>query len=284
MFERFTDRARRVIVLAQEHARLFKSREIHSAHLLLALISEEHGIAARALALAGVNGINAHDAATETLGVGDATPSGFIPFTPSSKKVLELALRESLGLGHRHIGTEHLLLGLIREGTGSGVQVLEVLGTDRAALRKTTCALITNESATIESDRTVAYRVEPEISSPAGPALTQITVHVNDLEHSRRFYTAAGLELAEPEHPLGITCAGAMLAPGVCLFLVQRADAVEPSAGISLRLLVDSIGPAVAALEGLGEAKGIDCPGGTWAFTDPDGNTVVLVPRYGVAA
>jgi ATP-dependent Clp protease ATP-binding subunit ClpA len=136
MFERFTDRARRVVVLAQEEARMLSHNHIGTAHLLLGLLNEQSGIAVQALEAAGVTLTAARAAVVEMLGPGAAAPSGPIPFTPRAKKILELSLREALEQGRTYIGTEHLLLGLIREGDGAGVQILERLGEPLPALRQ----------------------------------------------------------------------------------------------------------------------------------------------------
>jgi Clp amino terminal domain, pathogenicity island component len=128
MFERFTDRARRVVVLAQEEARLLNHNYIGTEHLLLGLIHEREGVAARALTGLGISLETIRVEVEQIIGRGQTAPTGHIPFTPRSKKVLELSLREALQLGHNYIGTEHILLGLVREGEGVGAQVLVKLG------------------------------------------------------------------------------------------------------------------------------------------------------------
>ena len=128
MFERFTDRARRVVVLAQEEARVLDHNYIGTEHILLGLIQEGEGVAARALESLGISLEAVRIQVQEMIGPGDEAPTGHIPFTPRAKKVLELSLREALGLGHNYIGTEHILLGLIREGEGVAAQVLIKLG------------------------------------------------------------------------------------------------------------------------------------------------------------
>ena len=135
MFERFTDRARRVIVLAQEEARSLQHNYIGTEHLLLGLIREGDGVAAKTLASKGVDLETARKQVGEMIGKGHAVPSGHIPFTPHAKQVLELSLREALQLGHSYIGTEHILLGLIQEGEGVGTQVLVKMGVDLDDLR-----------------------------------------------------------------------------------------------------------------------------------------------------
>jgi ATP-dependent Clp protease ATP-binding subunit ClpC len=137
MFQRFTDRARRVLTLAQEEARLLDHPFLGTEHLLLGLIHEGEGVAAKALDLLGVSLEAARAKVAETIAMTGAVPSGSSPpFTPRAKKVLELSLREAKQLGHSYIGTEHLLLGLIREGEGVGAQVLVGLGIDLGRVRQ----------------------------------------------------------------------------------------------------------------------------------------------------
>src|SRR5436190_895863 len=124
MFERFTDRARRVVVLAQEEARMLNHNYIGTEHILLGLIHEGEGVAAKSLESLGISLEGVRSQVEEIIGQGQQAPSGHIPFTPRAKKVLELSLREALQLGHNYIGTEHILLGLIREGEGVAAPVL----------------------------------------------------------------------------------------------------------------------------------------------------------------
>ena len=142
MFERFTDRARRVVVLAQEEARLLNHNYIGTEHILLGLIHEGEGVAARALESMGISLESVRFQVVEIIGQGSQAPSGHIPFTPRAKKVLELSLREALQLGHNYIGTEHILLGLIREGEGVAAQVLQQLGADLPKVRQTVIQLL----------------------------------------------------------------------------------------------------------------------------------------------
>ncbi len=136
MFERFTDRARRVVVLAQEEARLLNHNYIGTEHILLGLIHEGEGVAAKSLESLGISLEAVRAQVEEIIGHGGNSPSGHIPFTPRAKKVLELSLREALQLGHNYIGTEHILLGLIREGEGVAAQVLVKLGADLSRVRQ----------------------------------------------------------------------------------------------------------------------------------------------------
>src|SRR5438128_2178550 len=142
MFERFTDRARRVVVLAQEEARMLNHNYIGTEHLLLGLIHEGEGVAAKALESMNISLEGVRQQVEEIIGQGQAAPTGHIPFTPRAKKVLELSLREPLQLGHNYIGTEHILLGLIREGEGVAAQVLVKLGADLSRVRQQVIQLL----------------------------------------------------------------------------------------------------------------------------------------------
>ena len=142
MFERFTDRARRVVVLAQDEARMLNHNYIGTEHILLGLLHEGEGVAAKALESLGISLDAVRQQVEEIIGQGQQAPSGHIPFTPRAKKVLELSLRESLQLGHNYIGTEHILLGLIREGDGVAAQVLVRLGADRNRVRQQVIQLL----------------------------------------------------------------------------------------------------------------------------------------------
>ena len=142
MFERFTDRARRAVVLAQEEARLLNHNYIGTEHILAGLIHEHEGVAARALESLGISLDSVREQVQEIIGQGKQAPSGHIPFTPRAKKVLELALREALQLGHSYIGTEHILLGVVREGEGVAAQVLVRLGADLNRVRQQVIQLL----------------------------------------------------------------------------------------------------------------------------------------------
>jgi ATP-dependent Clp protease ATP-binding subunit ClpA len=142
MFERFTDRARRVVVLAQEEARMLSHNYIGTEHLLLALIHEGEGVAAKALESLGISLEAVRHQVEEIIGQGQGAQQGHIPFTPRAKKVLELSRREAQQLGHNYIGTEHLLLGLIREGEGVAAQVLAKLGADLDRVRQQVIQLL----------------------------------------------------------------------------------------------------------------------------------------------
>jgi ATP-dependent Clp protease ATP-binding subunit ClpC len=144
MFERFTDRARRVVVLAQQEARMLDHNYIGTEHILLALIREGDGVAAKALTAMGISLDAMRQAVEDIIGHGENPPpaSGHIPFTPRAKKVLELSLREALQLSNDYIGTEHILLALIREGDGVAAQVLVGVGVDLNRARQQVIELL----------------------------------------------------------------------------------------------------------------------------------------------
>jgi ATP-dependent Clp protease ATP-binding subunit ClpC len=142
VFERFTDRARRVVVLAQEEARMLNHNYLGTEHLLLGLVHEGEGVAARALESLGISLGAVRQQVEEIIGQGQQAPAGHVPFTPRAKKVIELARREASDLGHNYVGTEHLLLGLVREGEGVAAQVLVKLGADLAGVRQQVVQLL----------------------------------------------------------------------------------------------------------------------------------------------
>ena len=162
MFERFTDRARRVVVLAQEEARLLNHNYIGTEHILLGLLNEGEGIAAQALESLDIDLASVRDEVVKIIGQGQQSPSGHIPFTPRAKKVLELSLREALQLGHNYIGTEHILLGLIREGEGVAAQVLQQLGAELQKVRQEVNRLlltVRDEDVTLSKDLTLGEHI-----------------------------------------------------------------------------------------------------------------------------
>ena len=174
MFERFTDRARRVVVLAQEEARDLDHNYIGTEHLLLGLCHEGAGVAVDALEALGVSLAAVREQVEEIVGRGGQQPSGHIPFTPRAKKVLELSLRESQQLGHEYIGTEHLLLGLIREGQGVAARVLGNLGVDLGRARQQVIELLSAGPGSAVAEGEAAVRIRgsraqlEEILQPAG--------------------------------------------------------------------------------------------------------------------
>jgi len=167
LFERFTDRARRVVVLAQEEARLLNHNYIGTEHILLGLIHEGEGVAAKALESLGISLEAVRAQVEEIIGHGGQAPSGHIPFTPRAKKVLELSLREALQLGHNYIGTEHILLGLIREGEGVAAQVLVKLGADLSRVRQQVIQLLSGYAGSKETGGAPAGTGSAE-SAPSG--------------------------------------------------------------------------------------------------------------------
>ncbi|HET6662794.1 MAG TPA: Clp protease N-terminal domain-containing protein [Acidimicrobiales bacterium] len=201
MFERFSDRARRVIVLSQEEARLLNHNYIGTEHILLGLIAETEGVAARALVSLGVKLDTVRHEVEEIIGQGGSPPSGHIPFTPRAKEVLELSLREAMQLGHNYIGTEHILLGLVREGEGVACQVLVKLGASLPKVRARVVRLLDEGGG--------------EATAAPVPRLSSELMAV--LDEARRAAEATGepevapihLFLAAVEHPDG--AAGRML-------------------------------------------------------------------------
>jgi len=177
MFQRFTDRARRVIVLAKEEAGALNHNYIGTEHLLLGLLSEGEGIAARALTSMGIGLDAARQAVLDIIGPGQQAPSGHIPFTPRSKKVLELSLREAQQLGHSYIGTEHLLLALMREGDGVAPQILVASGLDLNRVRQQVLEL------TLGPHRAGAERApEPVADDDLLERLTSIAARLDAIE------------------------------------------------------------------------------------------------------
>jgi ATP-dependent Clp protease ATP-binding subunit ClpC len=203
MFERFTDRARRVVVLAQEEARLLNHNYIGTEHLLLGLA--HGGVAAKALESLGISLEAVRAQVEEIIGQGQRAPTGHIPFTPRAKKVLELSLREALQLGHNYIGTEHILLGLIREGEGVAAQVLVKLGGDLSRVRQQVIQLLSGyagvEAAAEQAGaRTRLVRMTvPEELREAEEQLAQVRREKEAAIDAEDFEQAAALRNAERE-------------------------------------------------------------------------------------
>ena len=178
VFEGFTDRARQAVVLAQEEARMLNHNNLGTEHILLGLIHEGEGVAARALESLGISLEAARQQVAEIIGQGQQAPSGPIPFTPRAKKVMELALRETTELGHNYIGTEHILLSLIREGEGEGeaAQVLAQLGADRQRVRQQVVELLypsgRGERLWSPPGRPADTELIPPVAAPAWKAAT----------------------------------------------------------------------------------------------------------------
>jgi ATP-dependent Clp protease ATP-binding subunit ClpC len=200
VFERFTDRARRVVVLAQEEARLLGHNYIGTEHILLGLLHEGTGVGARALVTFQVSLAAARTQTLVIVGKTAQAPPEQIPFTPRSKKVLELSLREAMLLKHNYIGTEHILLGLIREGEGVGVQVLKQLGVDLDKLRATVLGLLEGEIEAPAMSEPGETGIRPAVcsscgtSSPACGALFVVATGALICEHCVESATGTGAQ------------------------------------------------------------------------------------------
>jgi ATP-dependent Clp protease ATP-binding subunit ClpC len=181
MFERFTDRARRVVVLAQDEARRLDHDYIGTEHLLLGLLHEGQGVAAQALDGLGVDLAEVRRRVEEIIGRGQHAPSGHIPFTPRAKKVLELSLREALDLGHDYIGTEHILLGIVREGQGVAAQVLAGMGAGEDEIRAKVSELL-GPSAGRPGERPGERAGEPRFFG-ASPQLLEVITRLRAIEN-----------------------------------------------------------------------------------------------------
>ena len=197
MFERFTDRARRVVVLAQEESQRLSHNYIGSEHLLLGLLAEREGVAARALESLNVTLTAAREQVEEIIGPGQQTPRGHIPFTPRAKKILELSLREALTMGSEVIDTEHLLLGLIDEGDGVGAQILQRLGATAQAVREAVARLISAEPEAAE--------VTGPGSEPRAVSVTRrVRIRVDALTEVKDLLASIDRRLSAIERHLGI--------------------------------------------------------------------------------
>src|SRR5262245_8090586 len=175
MFERFTDRARQTVVLAQEEARRLDHNYIGTEHLLLGMLRDSESLASRTLHELGIGLEVVRIDVEKIIGRGGESPPGHIPFTPRSKKVLELSLREALQLGHNYIGTEHILLGLVREGEGVAAQVLVKRGADLARVRRTVLEQVGRQGA---------ERVAPAGHPRRTPAAAQAVAAADELAGS----------------------------------------------------------------------------------------------------
>jgi ATP-dependent Clp protease ATP-binding subunit ClpC len=212
MFERFTDRARRVVVLAQEEARMLNHDYIGTEHILLGLLREGDGIAAKALESLEISLEVVRREVGEIIGRGKQAPSGHIPFTPRAKKVLELSLREAQQLGHDYIGTEHILLGLLREGEGVAAQVLVRLGADLNRVRQQVIQLLAGRDPEVTGRVPVAVAAGEDVLLPrtvtggrwmteVQKALTKITERLEAIER----HVGMTVPAAEPGGPSGET-------------------------------------------------------------------------------
>jgi ATP-dependent Clp protease ATP-binding subunit ClpC len=217
MFERFSPRARRAIVLAQEESRLLSHNYIGTEHILLGLLAERDGVAARALRSLGIRLDAARDQVREIIGEGQQAPSGHIPFTPRAKKVLELSLREAMRLRSEIIGTEHLLMGLIAEGDGVGAQILERLGASADAVREKVV-----DVARTEPETDPAEAASAEAASAEDPRLTRtafasrsMQIRIEAIREVRDLLESMDRRLSAIERHLGIdTEAGRRDGPG----------------------------------------------------------------------
>jgi ATP-dependent Clp protease ATP-binding subunit ClpC len=194
LFERFTDRARRVVVLAQEEARLLNHNYIGTEHILLGLIHEGEGVAAKALESLGISLEAVRSQVEEIIGQGGSSPSGHIPFTPRAKKVLELSLREALQLGHNYIGTEHILLGLIREGEGVAAQVLVKLGADLSRVRQQVIQLLSGYSGPGQEKASTSPGGSGEQSPSGSLVLDQFGRNLTQLAREKKLDPVIGRE------------------------------------------------------------------------------------------
>ncbi len=194
MFERFTDRARRVLVLAQEEARLLNHNFIGTEHILLGLIHEGEGVAANALKALGISLEGVREKVEETIGPAGSTPTGSPPFTPRAKKVLELSLREALQLGHNYIGTEHMLLGLVREGEGVAAQVLVNLGADLSRVRQQVIQLLSGYQGKEAGGPGSSGSSGSEAPAAGSPVLDQFGRNLTTLARERKLDPVIGRE------------------------------------------------------------------------------------------
>jgi ATP-dependent Clp protease ATP-binding subunit ClpA len=220
MFERFTDRARRVVVLAQEEARLLNHNYIGTEHLLLGLAHEGQGVAATALESLGISLEAVRAQVEEIIGQGQSAPTGHVPFTPRAKKVLELSLREAKQLGHNYIGTEHILLGLVREGEGVAAQVLIRLGGDLSRVRQQVVQLLSGYEAAAGM-RPVPLP-PPEELREAGEQLAEVRRQKEAAIEAQEFDRAAALRDAEEELLAGLAAREREGTAGVDLAAVVR--------------------------------------------------------------
>jgi ATP-dependent Clp protease ATP-binding subunit ClpC len=179
MFERFTGQARRVVVLAQEEAQTLGHQYIGTEHILLGLLSEREGLAAQALSSLEISLDAAREQVAEIVGQGSGQRGGHIPFTPRTKKVLELSLREAQRLGHDNIGTEHILLGLVHEGDGVGAQILVRLGTSLDRVQEQVLATV--RAAPAEQTRQVTVGRVPGGGMPPGVTLRAVMGRLDEI-------------------------------------------------------------------------------------------------------
>jgi ATP-dependent Clp protease ATP-binding subunit ClpC len=196
LFERFTDPAKRTIALAQEEARMLNHNYIGTEHILLGLIHEDEGVAAKALESLNISLEAVRQQVEEIIGQGQAAPTGHIPFTPRAKKVLELSLREALQLGHNYIGTEHILLGLIREGEGVAAEVLQKLGANLDRVRNRVVRIIVHRVLEPEEE------MPPEAwTPPSGPRCSSCSL---PLENALAYRTLVAAPFDDEGDPISL--------------------------------------------------------------------------------
>ncbi|NNN13865.1 MAG: ATP-dependent Clp protease ATP-binding subunit [Acidimicrobiaceae bacterium] len=194
MFERFTDRARRVLVLAQEEAKGLNHNFIGTEHILLGLIHEGEGVAAKALESLGISLEAVREKVEETIGPPSGTTTGSPPFTPRAKRVLELSLREALQLGHNYIGTEHMLLGLVREGEGVAAGVLISLGADLSRVRQQVIQILSSSQGRETANAGVGQSSGPEQQSGGSPVLDQFGRNLTQTAREKKLDPVVGRE------------------------------------------------------------------------------------------
>jgi prophage maintenance system killer protein len=193
MFQRFTDRARRVVVLAEEEARLLRHNSVGTEHILLGLLHEGEGVAARALESLGINRESVRQQVEQLIGEGQQAPGGHILFAPRAKKVLELSLREAMALGHNYVGTEHILLAMLREGDGAAAQALTGLGIGHAQVRERVLGLLAGEREQIDPQAQLADLIT------AAEQLTQVQQDKEAAFDAGDFEAAAALRDREKQ-------------------------------------------------------------------------------------
>jgi ATP-dependent Clp protease ATP-binding subunit ClpA len=205
MFERFTEPSRRVVVLAQEEARMLDHNYIGTEHILLGLIHEGEGVAARAIVSLGLTLEMAREQVRELVGAGKSTPTGHIPFTPPAKKVLELSLREALALKKEYIGTEHILLGLVHEGHGVGAQILDSAAPLPVVREKVLLLAAESNEPVPDEQRAVEWLASGLRAGGAGlrlPPGAVVSVRAQVVSEFRETLASIGETLAALEHRL----------------------------------------------------------------------------------
>jgi ATP-dependent Clp protease ATP-binding subunit ClpC len=223
VFERFTDRARTVLVLAQEEARLLEHSFIGTEHILLGVLREGDGVGAEALRFLGVSYEAVREKVVETIGIAGSAPSGSPPFTPRAKKVMELSLREALQLNHSYIGTEHILLGLAREGEGVAARVLVELGADLPRVRQAVDGVMATRPV-VRPDA-MAHELGREARVPRDPSCPGCSTLLVDAARFRTLSVVAEDEQADPISVRVVYCRHC----GTTLQMFKQDDPGSPS-------------------------------------------------------